>query len=367
MRGLSRVWTSLLVVVIVAVVPAAAAAPKDVPLIKQTKSPIATIAMDGTRVAYASGGKVYVWNTLTGATTLMKGNYSSHTSELAIAGTRVAWITRYVVGNSYQTTERLFTAPVGGTARLLRSARHLHGEGIDDWRGGWVAGLVGSGKTLAVSTWWSAGTVCTGQKLSLITPTGLTLIATGPGAIISGSAEGGRIAVLRSHDAWPTLGLVPIAEPPATIGVYSSTGMLLREIVPSSAKEAALSGARLVVLTETRTVEVYNWRTGALIHTWPVAAKTPRLQAGHLAVYGQLATYSVDPRQSWTRSVHVLQLATGRDVVLATARGSARHDAAIGPRGLVYVVTYYEHNRIGQPQHGKLVLVPLAKVLAAVR
>ena len=156
-------------------------------------------------------------------------------------------------------------------------------------------------------------------------------------------------------------------EPPASIGVYSPTGTLLREIVPSSAKEVALSGDRLVVLTETKTFEVYNWRTGALIHTWPVAAKTPRLQAGHLAVYGELATYSVDPRQSWTRSVHVLQLATGKDVVLATARGSAHRDAAIGPRGLVYVVTYYKHNRIGQQQHGKLVLVPLAKVLAAVR
>ena len=132
----------------------------------------------------------------------------------------------------------------------------------------------------------------------------MKLIATGPGAIMSESVDGGRIAVLLSHDAWPTLGVVPTAESPASIGVYSSTGMLLRKIVPSSAKEVALSGDRLVVLTETKTFEVYNWRTGALSHTWPVAAKTPRLQAGHLAVYGELATYSVDPRQSWTRSVH---------------------------------------------------------------
>ena len=63
----------------------------------------------------------------------------------------------------------------------------------------------------------------------------------------------------------------------------------------------------------------------------------------------------------------LLQLTTGKDVVLATAQGSAHREAAIGPRGLVYGVTYYEHNRIGQPQPGKLVLVPLAKVLAAVR
>lgn len=94
MRGLSNVGRSLVVVLVMAVVQAAAASPQAGPLVKQTKSPIATVAMDGRRVAYASGNKVYVWNTLTGATTLMKGNYSSHTSELAIAGTRVAWITR---------------------------------------------------------------------------------------------------------------------------------------------------------------------------------------------------------------------------------------------------------------------------------
>ena len=54
------------------------------------EGPIATLAMDGPRVAYASGKKVYVWNTVTGATTLLKGKYSSHTAEVAIAGTRVA-------------------------------------------------------------------------------------------------------------------------------------------------------------------------------------------------------------------------------------------------------------------------------------
>jgi hypothetical protein len=94
MRTFSKLGTSLVVVLLISVVQAAAAAPAIGPAVKQTKSPIATVAMDGTRVAYASGSKVYVWNTLTRATTLMSGNYSSHTravrGDLARSGPQAA-------------------------------------------------------------------------------------------------------------------------------------------------------------------------------------------------------------------------------------------------------------------------------------
>jgi len=339
--------------------------------VKQTQSPIATLAMDGPRVAYAVGKKVYVWNTLTGATTLMKGKYGAHTSEVAIAGTRLAWITRYVVGNSYQTTENLYTAPIGARSKLLASGRrYLSGpETTQTWYGRWIAGAVGSGKTLAVSTWWSArdGT-CIGQRLNLITATGLKSIAAGPGTIMSASSDSGRIAVLRSEDAWPTYGTLAAGGAPATVGVYSTSGTLLREITPSSAEEVALTGNTLVVLTEIKTLEVYDWTTGKLVHTWPVARSTPNLKAGHLAAYGQVAVYSVDPRRSAPRKLHVIRLTTGKDVVLATGGGAGyeSRDAAIGPRGLVYVVNYHQHGRLSEPMRGKLVFVPLARVLRAV-
>ena len=65
----------------------------------------------------------------------------------------------------------------------------------------------------------------------------------------------------------------------------------------------------------------------------------------HLAAYGQLAVYSVDPRRQPHRKLHVIRLTTGKDVVLATGRGTGYYsrDAAIGPRGLVYAVNYHEH------------------------
>ena len=338
--------------------------------VKQTQSPIATLAMDGSRVAYAVGKKVYVWNTLTRQTTLMRGSYGAHTSEVAIAGTRVAWITRYVAGNSYQTEEHLYAAPVGSRSKLLASGRRYLSspdEASAAWYGRWIAGAVGSGKTLAVSTWWSPGDgTCIGQRLSRITPTGLTQIAVGPGTVMSESSDAGRIAVLRSEDSWPTFGTAAALQPTATVGIYSSSGTLLREITPSTAETIALSGDRLVVLTETRTIEVYDWKSGTLVHTWPGPATARDLRS--LAVYGQLAVYSAYSYGS-NRKLHVLQLTTGKDAVLATGRGTGYYerDAAIGPRGVVYLVNYHEHGRLSEPMRGKLVFVSLATVLRKVK
>jgi hypothetical protein len=35
------------------------------------------LAMNGPRVAHSSGGKIHAWNVLTGATYVVKGNYSN--------------------------------------------------------------------------------------------------------------------------------------------------------------------------------------------------------------------------------------------------------------------------------------------------
>ena len=73
--------------------------------VKFTPSPVLTLALDGHRVAYFSGGRVYVWNVATGATSSIKGTYPSigrpkgadtrFDHEVAIAGTRVAFVTRF--------------------------------------------------------------------------------------------------------------------------------------------------------------------------------------------------------------------------------------------------------------------------------
>ena len=336
------------------------------PKVKQTSSPIAALAMDGSRVVYAAGGRISVWNIETGTTSVVKGSYSKYPAEVAIAGTRVAWISRFVIGNTYQTTERLYTAQAGGTARLLRMGRRYQSEEPDKWRGAWIAGAVGGHDVLVVSTWWTNGRTITGDGMQLITPNRLRAIS---GGIVSQAVGNGVIAVLRFQGAWTTSADRSTVPGIPWVGLFSTKGKLLRNFAPSSAKEIALAGGRLVVLTGTKTLEVFSTTTGELLHTWPVAVGTPRLQPGHLAAYGNLATYSVDPRYSTSRSVHVLSLTTGKDVVVGTGRSGAPYyygrDAALGPRGLVYSVTFHERGKLGTPQRGKLVLVPTVKLLAA--
>ena len=361
MTRLLRFSLPFAAVLLLTVPSATATAPSG--RVKQTREPIATLAIDSARVAYASGGKVYVLNVRTGATTLMRGTYNRHTAEVAIAGKRVAWITRYAVGNSEQTSESLFTGSLTTRARLLASGRRYLSEPETNrvWYGRWIAGAVGAGNTLAVSTWWSArdGT-CTAQKLSMVLPTRLYDIAKGPGAIVAASANGGSaghayVAVLRSQEMWPDAGP---PTPAVTIGIYvADSGRLVREITPTSAREIALTKTELVVLTEKKTLEVYDWRkSGALLHTWPVNTTEPK-QAAHLTAAGQLAVYAAGPG---TRKLHLVQLTTGKDVVIATGKGAGYYarDAAMSPYGLVYAVNYRDH--------GKLVFVPMATLLAKI-
>ncbi len=188
--------------------PTQAGAAKPQPqTVKRTAEPVWTLAMDGSRVAYASAGRVYVWNVATGATSVVKGNYSNVThsanaAELAIAGTRVAWIKRVQVGNT-QLPTHLYTARLGGPAHQVK---HVYRYGVDDptlTKGGWIEGLVGAGKHLVVSAWKSDGTTAADEQLSLVTPKGLSALAGGTGAIVSQAIGGGHIAVL-SSSPWST-------------------------------------------------------------------------------------------------------------------------------------------------------------------
>jgi hypothetical protein len=353
--------------------------------VKQTAKPLWALAVDGPRVAYMMNDRrVGVWNVVTGATSVIKGKYPSKgasfgfgSGEVAIAGKRVALITRFVIGNLYQTQERLYTAPVGGTVRQLgKLTNHssyygecdVPGSGGSD--GDWIGGLVGSGKVLSVSTWRSNDSAATGGRLRLITPTGLRTIASGPGSIVSQSADRGHIAVLRSTDVWPAY-QGPAEQSTPIVGIYSTGGTLLREFalnVPpldacgytSTFIRIALSGNQLVVLRldiplrgpRTATVEAYNWKTGALVHTWPLALSPVASTGTRIAVSGRVAVVSGPVK------LQLLDLTTGKQVAISASRPNC--PATIGSRGLVYAINPYKD---GRP--GKLVFVPTAKLLAA--
>jgi hypothetical protein len=320
------------------------------PKVKNTRGWIDAIAMDGPLVAYATDDsvshcrKVVVWNVLTGGGTLVSGPkagtcgddepHGQHVTAVAIGGGRVAWI-RNITGNT-ESDDYLFSASlVRPTERRLAWTMRV-GDTSGDLKGNWLGGLVGSGSLLAVNTWTTdaRGAVTTGA-LRTITAAGLKTIVSGQRSLVARSADLGRAAVLRSD---------------GTVAIYSSSGRLLRTIMPGPAKEIALRKDYLVVLTRSRTLEIYNSRTGAPVRTWPVPGG-----AAHLDVHSGIAVFSVG------RRVYALQLTTGKDVVLATAV-RAIDGVQIEAPGVVYAFDTVR----GTTDIGNIAFVPLARAVAAV-
>jgi hypothetical protein len=336
--------------------------------VKRTAQPVWTLALDGSRVAYASAGRVYVWNVATGATSVVKGSYSNvkhsaNAAEIAIAGRRVAWIKRVQLGNT-QLPTHLYTARLGGSAHRLRRVLGYVDVGCGGPGGSQIRGLVGAGSVLAVSTWQANGdgTSPSSRRLAAITPVGLRTIAAGPNTIVSAAADAGHIATV----PLPTLTNSDTCTwaPSTSVNVYSTAGKLLRQ-VETGTGEIALSGKRLAVLAggSTPAVDVYDRTTGALTHAWPVA----RGVQSDFAVSGRIAAYSVGQhRRGAHEQLHLLDLTTGRDVVLGTANKGLYRYLVLGRQGLVYAVNYWDHSPTSGASSGKLVFVPTAKLLALV-
>lgn len=330
--------------------------------------PIAALSIDGARVAYATDDNaVRVWNVQTGAIAGLQpgtGRYMDHpfVPEVAIAGTRVAWITLGIEGNSYETWARLYTRSLTGGMRQVEQAFRTDGYsdgGVELWNGDWLTGLVGSGKLLAVSQWTTkpksdySGNEISNARLSVIPATRkpLRVLASGEQSIVSASADANRVAVLR---------------PDKSVGIYSATGVLLKQITPSSARQIAYGGGRLVVLTDTKTLEVYDSGSGKLLHTWPIHTKRSYLQVGKLSAYGRIGLYVVWPIGA-TQRTHLVDLASGKELVLPSASHmSGSQYAVVGKLGVAYSVNTY---RSGSPPRmaATLVFLSTAKALSMIK
>ena len=331
---------------------------------------VVALALDGSRVAFANGPRIVVWNLRTGMTTKLSTLEDSGSTELAIAGSQLAWVNH--TGGNLEGDDDLYTASL-----LSRKERHVLGEvrsgaQCGAGRGGyqpacagtWLGGVVGSGNRILVNRWTTdtSGAV-SDAGLYALKGSRLKPVATGPETVEAVAADPQRVAVLQWR--W---------HPPGkTIRVYSSSGRRLSNMTPNGQLEVAISGHNLAVLESGGNLSLYNARTGSLRRTFNLHAKelpkqerpygNPRwLQA--LAVHGNIAVYSKplsytnggNPRES---AIHALNLSTGTDRVIGRSAGQipmARMDSL----GLVYATDAegYAHNRV--------VFVPLQKVAAAV-
>ena len=307
---------------------------------------IAGIAMDGTRIVYEevatrrSCQRTFVLNVVTGTRKRVRGCRPDYGSRaLAIAGARVAW-THSDCGNS-ECNDDLATASL---PRLKpRSLAHAHSEGDVDTgelEGTFIGSVVGSGKLLAVNRFTTVGGAITKSGLDVIGAKGLRRVASGPKTMFAEEADSGRIAVLRSD---------------GSTGVYSAGGKLLLEVKPGLVSEQgdviALRGDHLLVLTEARILEIYSVQSAALLHSWPVAESATSLDA-----FAGVAAYAASRGGAGPYKLHVLRLATGKDVVLDGGKVQLfPHSLELEAPGLVYA-----------KDARTLAFVPLRRVLAAV-
>jgi hypothetical protein len=332
--------------------------------------------MDGPTVAYSTAGhglSVFTWNVLTGHKTRMSGSQTREGSVaitgLAVAGKRVAWIGSSA-GNS-EHIDTLFISSVAAPKERVRAYAQrfvTYDPPKTPWlEGAWMQGLVGSGDVLAVSRWSTGpgGATLPSGGLNLIGTGGLRRIVGGTGGIVAQSADSGRIAVLR-----PT-GVIgePLLYSGSSIGIYNARGTLLRELRPPGINlvkrnqgrmaEVVQNGDRLAVLTVQSRLELYNWRSSKLLHTWRLPSG-----AGHFDLDGRIATYLVTHGNS-SLTLHVRHLQTGRDVVLrrlSQTPQSGLVGVGIERPGLAYAWNACD----GQDCFGVLRFVPMARVLAAV-
>ena len=312
---------------------------------------ITALAMDGSQVAYATQAfaptncdKLFTWNVTTEAGELISGPKRGSCGsdepdgqlirEVAIAGPRLAWV-RNITGNT-ESDDSLYTARLAKPTEIeLATATRTGDTGGGPLKGGWIGGLVGSGTVLTADTWTTDATgAVTRAALSAVTPTHLNQVAAGPGTLTAESADTGRIAVARTD---------------GSVAIYSAAGTLLQTITPSTIGAIALRKDYLVVLTKTKTLEIYNSHTGAFIRKWPLPGG-----ATNLDLNSDIAVYSV------YRTLYALQLTTGKQVVLAMQK-RAIVSAEIEAPGVVYA-----YNTIkGLADIGNLVFLPLTGVKTA--
>ena len=322
--------------------------------VRLAAGPIESLAMDGSRIAYDVQGnlaldvgrcnRVYAWNVAAHSLTTVSGkgtcqaditSTGAGVAELAVAGSRVAWIVNQ--GGNSEKDDYLYTAllPKPKERRLASGLRTGGGAYDEPWVGGWLGGLTGSGAILAVNQWTTAqGGVVDAAHLRMVS-SGLRTIASGPQTLRSSSTDGTRIAVLRAD---------------GSIALYSKAGGLLRTVRPSSAQEVALGGGYLAVLTNANSIEVYSASTGRRLFT-----RRPAAGAASLDVEGGLAVYAAPkPGGRQLRTVHVLRLKTGKDTVLTTQARTvvAAQIEAPGVAYAVYAAGY----------RGAVVFVPMSRV-----
>jgi hypothetical protein len=330
--------------------------------VRHLEGPVEVLAVDGSRIAYDVGAKyssnpqatnkVLVWNVRTGKTIKVSGKKTAAADtsstgagvfQLAIAGSRLAWLVNEggnLEGDDYLFTSSLDRPRERQVASEIRNGDACPGRSQGRCAGQWLGGLVGSGSLMAVNRWTTDATgAVTGGELDVFNGTRLKQVANGPDTVQAVTADGGRVAVLRTD---------------GSVALYSAAGRLLLTVHTPDAEALALRGRSLLVGTKSRALELYDARTGSLRKSFSArGVRQPR----NLDVQGNVAIYTTGS----AGVLHALNLSSGKDRVITEPHGGVLL-ALIDRAGLAYARNGFGTN-YGK---GTLVFVPLARVEAAV-
>jgi hypothetical protein len=298
----------------------------------ETRGRIASLAMDGPRVALAvadpsqSCDRVLYWNVAwrpvqrisapNGPTCVLRRRTAI--DRVAIGGFRAAWLRS---SGSEQ-------AIIAGSPRCQEWViRRLHsGPGGDA-----VTGVAGDGQTLAFAITRHQRELRGTSEIAVISPRFRALdIASRTGLPEQLAVDGQRVAVLWDDQV---------------VEVRGVRGRILQKFKLGRARAIALSGDALLALRAGR-LDVYSVRTGERVATWAVPANV----AGVDVQYG-VAIFHSD------RVVYALDLGSGRRAILARAP-SPIVGAQIEAAGLAYA---YNESARGIARY-----VPIAAVERAV-
>jgi hypothetical protein len=333
-----------LVAALAAAAPAAERAARPAPRVKNTAGAIDALAMDGPVVAYdvhAGPGRcnrLFVWDVGSGAGARVRAprtceadstSTGAGVAELAVAGRRLAWVVS--LGGNTESGTTLYTAlwPTARATPVERKVASALARGDVDCvlEGTHVGGLAGDGDVLAFNVWRTAAPPDPGSCDEAVTRgflrrvggRGWRHVAAGAGTLHARAAAAGRVAVVRAD---------------GTVALYPAGGGAPTETEAAGAREAALDGGTLAVLTGAGTLDLLDARTGAARRSLPVAAG-----AAALDLHGGVAVYAAG------RALHAVSLASGRDVVLATAPRRVEH-VELERAGLVWAYDTLRGGRV---------------------
>jgi hypothetical protein len=336
-----------LMVAAVAVGSAAAAhtAASAKPTVISTVGAIETLAMDGNRVAYDLESRgvgcntVHVWDTRTKKDAVVSGrgtcaadstSTGAGVRELAVAGSRVAWIVN--LGGNTESLDTLYTATVGGAKERKVTAAVRTGDVDGTLNGKWLGNLVGDGDLIALNRWTTEGGAIGTASINRL-KLGLTAFHTGLDSLRVMSADSGRVAVLDSQ---------------GRVRIYDANGVPVSSFEPNGkAKEVVIRKDYVVVLVP-GALEIRGTLNGALIDTLPISPG-----ARELDVHANIAVYVTG------KTIRAVRLATKKETAIA-----------VTPKRVVGVVIddaglAYAYNTVtGVKGLGKLWYLPLSLVQA---